>query len=217
MARQLTPPFASRSPGSGRRIHLESGRRFDDQQHTGVSDVASPSGRDRGAARRSGPTPVAWLLMFMGVATFAPAVILPEWRSYELLKASEQVELHRLQTLQLVVNQQRRALRALQSDPAVLVRLAKRDLGYREPGTDEVVVAAGHQYSPSRETFTSTPIRPPEILRPLLAKLPVLNYDAVFCDEATRPIVMVMSLALMLSAIWLSAQPFTKTEGESPP
>ena len=191
MARRATQPFVYGSLGSRGRRALPSGVRLDK------------------------PTPVAWLLMFMGLATFAPAVILPEWRSYESLKISEQVERHRLDTLQRVVNRQRRALSALQSDPAVLVRLAKRDLGYREPGTDAVAVAAGSVPPPSRDPFIPAPVPPPAVLRPLLARLPALNYDAIFCDAATRPIMIAMSMALMVSAIWLSAQPFSKTDHEA--
>ena len=44
------------------------------------------------------------------------------------------------------------------------------------------------------------PVRPPAFLAGVLAVLPALDYDAVFCDDDTRTLVMGMSLGLVVFA-----------------
>ena len=43
---------------------------------------------------------VFWLLMLMGLATFAPCIILPQWRQYQALDMAAQIEQHHLDVLQ---------------------------------------------------------------------------------------------------------------------
>jgi len=165
--------------------------------------VSLDADRSSGKGRRTSTQPggvVFWLLVLMGLSTFAPCVILPEWRNYERLRVAEQAQQHRLDALERRVEHERRMLDAMRSDPGVIGRFAQRDLSFRRLGEQVVRVSV-----PATATFVDTdetpfiprPVPPPPILEPILARLPDFDYDAVFCDDETRPIVMAMSVALV--------------------
>ena len=54
---------------------------------------------------------VFWTLIFMGLSTFAPCVILPEWRDYQAARVAEQREQHRLDQLRRTVKRDRKSTR----------------------------------------------------------------------------------------------------------
>ncbi len=148
---------------------------------------------------------VFWSLIFMGLAAFAPSVILPEWREYQALRMTEQREQHRVDALQGEVDRERRLLEAVQRDPAVIARLAQRDLRFHRPGEQPVVVPVSAVETAPAEPFAPTPVSPSPLIARALSHLPDLDYDGVFCDEQTRPIIMVMSVSLI--AVALALQP----------
>jgi hypothetical protein len=53
------------------------------------------------------------------------------------------------------------------------------------------------------QEFVPQPVRPPAWVDRATAWLPDFNYDAVFCDPATRPIVMLMSVSAIVVAVVL--------------
>ena len=153
-----------------------------------------------------------WLLVLMGLATFAPCIILPEWRQYQVLEMAAQVEEHRLEVLQRQVDHERRLLDAVRSDPAVISRLAQRELRFQRVDYRAVRVSApfvgvqGRQgpscIPPSQGgteggPFVPEPPQPPAIIARAVSLLPDYDYDRVFCDDETRPIVMCMSVGLI--------------------
>ncbi len=157
---------------------------------------------------------VFWLLVTMGVGTLAPCVILPEWRGYQALQVQEQVQRHRVESLQAELDRQHRLLDAMRSDPGAIARFAQRDLGYYRP--DERIVSVsvpeGAHKTVTRPTsfdpevtppFVPKLVEPPPALARTLALLPRCDYDAIFCDEQTRPIVFAMSVALIGVALGL--------------
>ncbi len=157
--------------------------------------IRQPAGR--------GSKVVAWALLFLALGAFTPCVLLPEWRAYQAAQLAVQVERHRLQSLQTIVNDERRLLEALQSDPAVIVRAAKRELHVKEPGSRSVLISLPPDDPPREEPFVPTPVLPPPILAAAVSYLPDLDYDNIFCDEDTRLVIMAMSVALMLLAVGL--------------
>ena len=163
--------------------------------------------RDGGREMDSDSTPrggfVYWMLIFMGLATFTPCVILPEWREYQAVRLAEQAERHRLGEMQRVVDRERNLLEAMQSDPAVIARIAQRDLHFRRPGDTSVAVAVPFKATAIPEAFVAEPIEPPVALARARSYIPDFNYDALFCDDRTRPIIMVMSVGLIVTAIAL--------------
>jgi cell division protein FtsB len=102
---------------------------------------------------RGGATVVFWLLLAMGLATFAPCVLLPQWRQYQALSVAEQMAQHRLDVLRSRIDKEQRLLDALRSDPAVVARFAQRDLGYRRPYEQVVKVSAATTTAAPSTTF----------------------------------------------------------------
>jgi hypothetical protein len=192
------------------------------------------------------------MLLIMGIAAFAPCILLPEWREFQAVRLAEDREAAKVRSMEEVVDHQRQLLEGLQSDPAVIARIAQRDLHFRHPGDGAVYVtglesiletvdpklsAGGEEnltVDSAREnpvevaTFDDSavtidvdefdsspepkPIDPPKFLQPYLARLPIFNYDAVFCDPQTRPMVMGLSVALIAAAVLI----FSRTR-VSPP
>ncbi len=172
-----------------------------------------------GNPNRGGARVVYWLLVLMGLATFAPCVLLPQWRQYETLCMAEQLAEHRLEVLQGRIEAERRTLEALRSDPAVVARFAQRDLGFRRPFEQVIRVAASAspaatpaipvphrcsvtQFEPDRYGVSPCGWRvqrpqPPALIARALSYLPNYDYDAIFCKDDTRPIVMGLSLSLI--------------------
>ncbi len=167
---------------------------------------------------RHGGTVVFWLLVLLAFGTFTPCVILPEWRAYQTLDLARQAEEHRLQQVQRAVDRERRQLEAMRTDPAVIDRLAQRDLRFRRIGDRTVRVAAAADYAPvslvafdehSAEPFIPQPAAPPPLVTNFASHLPAYDYDRVFCDRETRPVVMCMSVGLLVVALGLFCVPRT--------
>ena len=174
---------------------------------------------------RGGSGVVFWLLVLMGLSTFAPCVLLPQWRQYQAVHMVEQVAQHRLDMLNSRVGKERRLLDALRSDPVVVARLAQRDLGFRRPYEQVIPVAVpaastmpstlGLKHrcttAPCRQPgcsatpcgWRSKPLPPPPMLARALSYLPDYDYDRIFCEADTRSIVMGLSLALITVAFGL--------------
>ena len=174
-------------------------------------DISTPGAfADRVDARpRSNGAAVFWFLILLGVSTFSPCILLPEWRAYQAAKMAEQREQHRLDTLRAVVARERRQLEAIHNDPTVVARLAQRDLGFHRPGEKVVSVPVEN---PDRfaniadledESFVPQPVPPPLWFSQATSWLPDFNYDAIFCDPATRPIVMLMSISVIVVGVVL--------------
>ena len=166
----------------------------------------APRGSSNGAA-------VFWFLFVLGVVTFAPCIIVPEWRNYQVAKVAEQREKHRLDKLRQVVASERRQVEAIQNDPTVVARLAQRDLGFLRPGEKIVAVDVGdsHQFAGmadlDEDYFVPAPVLPPSWFTRATWWLPDFNYDAIFCDPSTRPIVMLMSISVIVVAVALFHRP----------
>lgn len=176
--------------------------------------AAAPTGHSRAGTSRGGPT--FWLLLLLGFATLAPCLLLPEWREYQAIAVAEQVEQHRTATMAALVQEKHRLLERLHQDPAVVVRLAQRELRYRRADCDLIPVAgastgtvlltAPTDVLAGVEPADPIVIEPPQ-LPVWLARwsdlLPPYNYDGVFCDGEVRPILVIMSVALIALAFAL--------------
>jgi hypothetical protein len=155
-------------------------------------------------SKRAGGGWVCWGLMLMGLATLAPCILLPEWREYQALKVAQQHEEHRLSDIESALEREKRSLVAIQTDPAVVARLARRDLRFHDPAETRVRVQSALGATTSASPFVPQPVNPPAWAAAGERYLPRLNYDGVFCDEETRRIVMGMSLGLLALSMALS-------------
>ena len=154
---------------------------------------------------------IFWLLLLLGFSTFAPSILLPEWRAYQAICVAEQIEQQRADAMAALVLQKRQALGRLQSDPAVTARLAQRNLRWERVDHFRLAVApelAEERIAPfdaldvlpavePAGPIVVEPVNPPDWLMRWLRLLPPYDYDRVFCDEEIRPIIMTMSVALI--------------------
>lgn len=148
---------------------------------------------------------VFWVLLFLAMGTLAPSVIVPEWRHYRALRLAEQMEQHRLDQVQRAIERQRRQFDALRTDPAVMARLAQRELNYRR--FNEVTVPVETSMTAREmpwldagrhEPFVPEPVTPPALIARSLAMLPDYDYEGLFCDPDARGPLMAMSVALLV-------------------
>lgn len=146
---------------------------------------------------------VFWMLVSMGVSTFAPCILLPEWRTYEALRAAEQVEQQRAEVLARSVEGERRLLEAMRTDPGVIGRLAQRDLSFRRPEERAVPVAVEPIERSQDEPFGVHAVAPPVVVPRLIDYLPHYPYDRVFCHPQTRQLLMCLSVAIIAVAFAL--------------
>ena len=171
-------------------------------------------GEPRGPKRefRAGSSAVAWALLMLGVACFAPCVLLPEWRAYQAADMTEQWEEHRLASLQKLVERDRRRLAAIRTDPGVIVRMALRELSFRKPRQKHIRVAVSAPDTLAANItgrrddglpFVAQAAEPPAPVARIASWLPPLDYDRVFCDNGARLVIMAMSVALMGVALWM--------------
>lgn len=145
---------------------------------------------------------VYWLLVLMGLGTFAPCVLLPEWRAYQAVRAVEMTEQQRLDNMASLVQREKNLLEGMQSDPAVIARVARRDLHFFRPGETTFAVDVPLVATTAGTTAATTVDLPPSLAR-AGAYLPNFNYDALFCDPQTRRILMVLAIGLIGTAIAL--------------
>ncbi len=179
-----------------------------------MDDVSSkaPQGTNDGnapttyaAEPRSAPL-MYWGLILLAAAGLVPSVVLPEWRQYERLKIAQQYERYRLEQVQAQVDRERRLLEAVRTDPAVVYRIAERELGLHPEGDRYIDVEPVTASTASEGAFVPVAIEPPSPVRRVTALLPSFNYDGVFCDEGARRLVIALSVALMCVAFVLYAR-----------
>ncbi len=155
---------------------------------------------------RRGEGAVFWLLTALAFSTFAPCVILPEWKRYEALSIQEQLERHRVTELQRAVDREKRLLEAIRTDPAVVTRLAQRDLGLSRRNERAILVSVPSASTAPADEFVPTPPEPPALVAKATSLLPQYDYIGLFCDNRTRFPILVLSVALMALAFALFGQ-----------
>lgn len=144
-----------------------------------------------------------WLLIALSVATFAPCMILPAWREYQVSEAAERARAQQVVSAEKEVQRLQRTLDAIHNDPAVVARLARRELEYAAPGEGVVLanVEPATQATPVPLDETRLdPVSPPVPVARLLALLPDMNYDRLFCNSPARETLLALSVALFVGA-----------------
>jgi hypothetical protein len=176
------------------------------------------------AEREARPAPgiggaiVFWVMVLTGLSAFAPCVLMPEWRKLQALDVAKQCQEHRVAVLRREVERERQRLEAIRTDPAVLMRVAQRDLGYRRPHEQDVTVGSSEADAETLRIAiagagTPDPGFQPHALQPSpwvqrkLQHLPALSYENIFCDPQTRLVVMSLAVAELAIAFLLFGRP----------
>jgi len=156
-----------------------------------------------------GPAPevsalMFWLLVLPAVVTFVPCIVLPVWRDYQATVLATRFAERDVALLRAEVERQRRTLTALRTDPAVAARLAQRELAYHRPG-EEVVRTGNLPASAAFPAFepVAAHVSAPRPVARIIARLPDLHYDELFCRGPTRLVLMLLSGGLVATALAL--------------
>ena len=133
-------------------------------------------------------------------------MILPAWREYQVADMNERIGAGQVAVATAEVEHLRRRLDAVHNDPAVVARLAQRELEFRKPGESAIVVPVSEprmndaRIARRNVSQSLEPVQPPVPVARLLAYLPNLNYDRLFCKSPMREIILTMSVLLFVSA-----------------
>lgn len=157
---------------------------------------------------------VYWLLVCMGVSSLAMCVLWPEWREHQAIRTAEQVQRRRVESLRRTLRDEHRRLEALQDDPAVIARLARRELNYRGPSDRLVSVMVAStaldvprsldlSFDGASSAGLDGNVQPLSISPPFAAFLPQYDYDHLFSDDRCRWILATLSVGLLVVAVIL--------------
>jgi len=146
---------------------------------------------------------VFWFLLGLAFAAFIPCIVLPEWRDYQAARVAEEAVARENARIRTELSRQRQVLEAVRSDPAVMERMARRELAYAKPGE----VAAPRlslevEEPPERAELIEAPAPPAPIER-ILTWMPFAADDNIFCDPSTRLLIMALSGGLVVTAFVL--------------
>ena len=149
---------------------------------------------------------VYWVLLILGFSVFTPCVLWPEWRDQQSLVHAQQEAQQHLDSIQQVVDHEKRMLMAMQTDPGVIARIAQRDLHFVRWGERAISVDVAsiteNQFEDNNgfvqeqgERYDSKFV--PPMLEQIANLIPDLDYDQIFSSNQTRSILMVMSISLI--------------------
>lgn len=152
-----------------------------------------------------GGAAVFWLLSAMSLTTFALCVLTPEYDAYQALQQAQRAELTRVAQIRELVTRERRLIDGLRGDPALVARLARRDLGFHGPDEKTVWLFPQERGLQESDFVGAFGVRPVPVIS---AAVPVGNerlmaYLTVFRDPGTRPLIMAMSVFLIAVAFLL--------------
>ena len=169
----------------------------------GVIGIATSNANDAAAyAPGWGAAAVHWGLSGMGLAVLAACILLPELRDCKSLADEAAWHQEQARILEEQIADQRRTLRQIR-EPAVVARMARRELGYRLINETVITVPverasgipsgyAHESYVELRPRTAFSPAQPEAAQGSLLQR-----YDAAFYDEEARTLLIVLSVAVL--------------------
>lgn len=154
-------------------------------------------------SRSTSPEPLAhalmfWLLASMCIAAAAPCFLVPPIDTYRQLRELEHRQLARIKHFEELLAHQTELLEALRSDPQVNIRLAQRELNYRQPGE---IVFVSHVPVPSHaDSIEQVPALGTEALPNWMTLAYPSHFAVVYQRDKPRKAVLAMSLGMILFA-----------------
>jgi hypothetical protein len=154
---------------------------------------------------------LCWVMALTSGAALALCLVLPPWIDYQAALAQREASQQRRAAIEQRLEAVRRQNEHLQNDPAYLIRLAREELGgaVQPPGAASVKISPSEQQAaldeqhavpaPSGEAEDVLP-ELTVFLKQVLDRYPQAY---LFVSEKTRPGIMAMSSALLLTAIVL--------------
>jgi hypothetical protein len=143
------------------------------------------------------------MLLVGGGALFA-CLYLPPWLELRVLRQVHAAAQQRIAGLEADLARVEKQIEHLRDDPAYLERLARQEFGTETPGVEMIWVETSQ---PTASQAASAPTAAPERDEDFAATLERATrnspFVSVFVLSETRPLVMIMSGALMAAALML--------------
>lgn len=164
--------------------------------------------------RRGLETLIFWLMALVGGGALAPCLILPPWLEYKAqLERRRAADAH-VAELQQRLRSAEKQLDHLRNDPAYLLRVAEAEFGTRLDTTGAQTVLVEPSPTDRPELRVETPAAPHAAAAPDPEPLPELSiyveqmllrypHAHLFVDPHTRPVIMGLGGALVLTAVGL--------------
>jgi hypothetical protein len=170
-----------------------------------TEDVANlPVGHERPESGEQPSGLMFWVLIGLAAVGFVPCIVLPVWREHQAAMLEARIEEQKVAAMRADLEQQRRTLEAIRTDPAVSSRQAQRELAYQRPGQQQIPI---HGEVPAANAPLVQPVvslpQPPEPIARVVERLPDLEYDGVFCNRFARSVIMLLSAGLVVAAFAL--------------
>lgn len=144
-----------------------------------------------------------WSLVLLASAGFTPCILVPVWEDYRAIKLAESYEEVALARMEQHVERQKKHIVALRTDPAVNVRLAKRELNYQQPLETTIKLEGIVAPNPESPAPRLRPIEPPASLQRIFGVIVKILPDRLFLDPLARTTIMILCGATMLAAFLL--------------
>jgi hypothetical protein len=152
-----------------------------------------------------------WLLTLVAMAIFAPCVLMPIWVRSDQILESEQDARRLISELEMQVDRNAERIRALTADPAVNERLMKHELRYREEGeqliawpkSELAAIPVDLSELQPEDDFEPAPNPYPQWALAVRQWLPKWQWRELFTKSPSRPLLLMMSAGLLITAVLL--------------
>ncbi len=162
---------------------------------------------------RSSPieTLLFWLMALIGGAALAPCLILPPWLEYQAQLERRKAADAYVQALEQNLRASEKQIEHLHNDPAYILRLGEQEFGnsVHLPKAETALIAPSPAGSDEDESSAATqPSRRSDELVPELSAffeqmLQRYPHAWLFVNDSTRPVLMSLGAALLLTAVVL--------------
>lgn len=151
-----------------------------------------------------------WVLIGLAAMVFTPCILIPIWlESVELMRTEAQIEAA-VARLDARLNEQKRLIDALTSDPLVNERIARRDLRFQRVGEQVQPVSREGETEPPaldmpapEESVAAPRAEPPAIVQWGRRWLPNLPWVELFGRPPYRTVFLVTAGVLLITAFLL--------------
>ncbi len=147
-----------------------------------------------------------WLLCGLSFAILVPCVLVPEWKGLEKALIAEQYQAFKVAQLRKEVERETRLVEAIRSDPAVVTRLAQRDLGLYRRDERAILVGLSPVVPLDSALFVPKPLTPPGFIDQVSRLFELVVPMEFFSEPQTRTALMALATGLLVVAFTLFAR-----------
>ncbi len=144
---------------------------------------------------------LSWLMLLGGGASLFACLLLPPWLEYQAARRDHALRRQEVPDLEARVTRADKQIEHHHTDPAYIERLNRREFGIEPPGVELIRVAP--RGSPATAPAVGEPERREQLDTTVERATRTNAFIAVFVLDATRPVVMAMSVVILVMALLL--------------